>query len=102
VSDEFILIAGCTVVTIAMKAAGPVALGGRDLPPAFLRVIALLGPALFAALVVTDVLADGKQLGVGDQAIGVAAGGIVAWRTGSIIGCIAVAAALTAALRALT
>jgi len=102
VSETFVLIAGCTLVTVAMKAAGPVALGGRALPPAFTRVIALLAPALFAALVVTQVLADGRHLHVGDRAAGVAAGGLVAWRTGSIIGCIVVAAAVTAGLRALT
>ena len=100
-SDSLLLIAGCAVVTVALKSAGPVALGGRDLPPAFSSVIALLAPALFAALVVTEVLADGQRLAVGNQAIGVAAGGLVAWRTGSIIGCVVVAATVTAVLRAL-
>ena len=32
---------------------------------------------------------------------GVVAGGLVAWRTGSIVACVIIAAALTAALRAL-
>ena len=100
-SSTVVLIAGCAAVTVAIKAAGPVALGGRDLPPAFTSVIRLLAPALFAGFVVTEVLGHGQHLAVGDQAVGVAAGGLVAWRTGSIIGCVTVAAAVTALLRAL-
>jgi hypothetical protein len=61
----------------------------------------LLAPALFAALVVTQALADGQRLAVGADTVGVAAGGLVAWRTGSVIGCVVVAAAVTALLRAL-
>jgi branched-subunit amino acid transport protein len=100
VSTIAVVIAGCALVTFAIKAAGPVALGGRDLPGAFTGVIALLAPALLAALVVTHTLADGDALGVGANTAGVAAGGLVAWRTGSIIGCVVVAAVVTAALRA--
>jgi len=51
--------------------------------------------------VVTQSLADGKDLAVGADTAGVAAGGTVAWRSGSIVGCVVVAAAVTAALRAL-
>lgn len=101
-SDTVVLVGACAVITAAIKAAGPVALGGRELPAAFTDVIALLGPALFAALVVTEVLADGRRLVVGDEAVGVAAGGLVFWRTGSIIACVIVAPAVTALLRAVT
>ena len=100
-SSSVTLIAGLAVITAVIKAAGPVVLGGRELPPQFLGVISLLAPALLAALVVTATLADGKEIAVGDQTAGVAAGGLVAWRTGSIIGCVVVAAAVTAALRAM-
>ena len=100
-SSSVSLIAGLAIVTAAIKAAGPIVLGGRELPPRFLGVISLLAPALLAALVVTATLADGKEIAVGDQTAGVAAGGLVAWRTGSIIGCVVVAAAVTAALRAM-
>ena len=76
-------------------------LGGRELPPRLLGVISLLAPALLAALVVTQTLADGDELAVGEHTVGVVAGGLVAWRTGSIIGCVLSAAVVTAALRAL-
>jgi len=95
------LITGLAIVTAAIKAAGPIVLGGRELPPRLLGVISLLAPALLAALVVTATLADGKELAVGEHTIGVAAGGVVAWRTGSIIWCVVVAATVTAGLRAM-
>jgi branched-subunit amino acid transport protein len=98
-STTVIVIGGCAVVTAAIKAAGPIALGGRDLPPRFTAVVVLLAPALLAALVVTQALADGDRLAVGADTAGVLAGGLVAWRWGSIIACVVVAAAVTAALR---
>jgi branched-subunit amino acid transport protein len=94
------VIAGCAAVTYAIKGIGPLALGGRDLPLWFTSVVILLAPALFAALVVTQALADGERLAVGADTVGVAAGGLVAWRTGSVIGCVVVAALVTAVLRA--
>ena len=100
-STSVALIAGCALVTAAIKAAGPVALGGRELPERFTGVIVLFAPALLAALIVTNALADGQRLAIGTDTAGVVAGGLVAWRTGSIIACVLVAAAVTAALRAL-
>lgn len=98
--DLWLLIAGCAAVTIAIKAAGPVALGGRELPPRFDRVIALMAPALLAALIVTQALADGERWHVGADTAGVAAAGIVTWRGGSVVPAVAVAVVVTAALRA--
>ena len=95
------VIIGSALVTFVIKAAGPVALGGRELPTWFTSVVVLLAPALLAALVATQALADGDQLKVGADTVGVAAGGLVAWRTGSILACVLVAPAVTAALRAL-
>ena len=95
------LIALCAVATAAIKAAGPIALGGRDLPRAFTGVIALMAPALLAALVCVSALADGKHLGVGADTVGVAAAGVVLWRGASVITGVAVAAVITAALRAI-
>jgi branched-subunit amino acid transport protein len=94
------LIAGCAAVTFVIKAAGPVALGGRELPIAFRSVIMVLAPALFAALVVTQALADGTHLAIGPETAGVAAGALVVWRTDSIVACVVVAAVVTAVLRA--
>jgi branched-subunit amino acid transport protein len=100
-SSSVALIGGCAVATFVIKGIGPLALGGRELPLWFTSVVILLAPALFAALVATQALADGRQLGVGADTIGVAAGGFVAWRFRSVIGCVVVAAVVTAALRAI-
>ena len=99
-STSVALIAGCALVTAAIKAAGPIALGGRELPHRFTSVVTLLAPALLAALIVTQALADGDRWAIDRDTAGVVAGGLVAWRTGSIIGCVIVAAAVTAVLRA--
>ncbi|MEA2229210.1 MAG: hypothetical protein QOF04_2840, partial [Solirubrobacteraceae bacterium] len=48
------VIVGCALVTFVIKAAGPVALGGRELPIWFTSVVVLLAPALLAALVATQ------------------------------------------------
>jgi len=101
VSTAAITIAGCTLVTAAIKAAGPVALGGRALPTWFTSVVILLSPALLAALVATQAFAEGDRLALEADTAGVAAGGLAIWRSGSIVACVLVAAALTAALRAL-
>jgi branched-subunit amino acid transport protein len=94
-------IAGCAAVTAAIKAAGPVALGGRELPTWFTSVVILLSPALLAALVATQIFAEGDRLALEADTGGVAAGGLVFWRTGSIVACVVIAAAATAALRAI-
>lgn len=96
-----LLIGGAAVATAVLKAIGPMALGGRELPLWVTSVIVLLAPALLAALVFTQAFADGKDLAVGAETAGVVAGGLVAWRSGSIVACVIVAAVLTAGLRAL-
>ncbi len=101
-SDAWIVIIGLTVTTIAIRASGPVLLGGRELPPRALDVIALLAPALLAALVATETFGgEGSDLVIDERAIGVAgAGGVLALR-GSILWAMAVAVVLTASARAL-
>ena len=61
-STPAIVIAACCVITAAIKAVGPVALGGRDLPTWFTSVVILLSPALLAALVATQAFANGDHL----------------------------------------
>jgi branched chain amino acid efflux pump len=100
-TELWVLIAGCALVTFAIKAAGPVAFGGRELPPWFASVIALMAPALLAALIVTQALADGDRLHVGADTAGVAAAGAVVWRGGSVVPAVVVAVVVTAGLRAL-
>jgi branched-subunit amino acid transport protein len=99
-STTWILIGACAVITAAIKAAGPVALGGRELPPWFSSIVAMMAPALFAALVVTQALADGDDWAVGADTAGVGLAGLAAWRGASVIVVVAIAASVTAGLRA--
>jgi len=99
-SAAIVLVLGASVITAVIKAAGPVALGGRDLPERFNGYIALLAPALFTALIVTQVLADGDDLGVGADTAGLAVAGVALWRGASMVAGVLIAAATTALLRA--
>ena len=102
-STAWTLIAALAVATIALKAAGPLATGGRALPPRMASVIALMPAALLAALVATGTLTDGHgRLVAGADAVGVLAAAAVVWRTGSVIRGVLVALAVTAALRAVS
>jgi len=94
------LVGGCAVVTIVLKAIGPVALGSRELPGWFAAIVALMAPALFAALVTTQALADERDLAVGADTAGVAVAAVVLWRGGSMVVAGLVAAATAALLRA--
>lgn len=94
-------VALCAAATFLLKGAGPAASGGRDLPPAVGRVLGLLGPALLAALVVTQAAADGQQLRAGADTAGVAVAGILLWRRVPLLVAVAAAALTAAILRAL-
>ena len=89
------------VITVIIKGAGPVALGGRELPSWFSRVIQLMAPALLAALVCVAAFSDHEEWAIGADTAGVAAGGIALWRGAGVVTGGIVAAAVTALLRAL-
>jgi branched-subunit amino acid transport protein len=95
------LVGLCALVTATIKAAGPVALGGRELPAWFRGVIQFTAPALLAALVAVATLSEGSRLSVGADTAGVAVAGVVLWRGGSVVLGVGVAAVVTAALRLL-
>ncbi|MGK2938783.1 MAG: AzlD domain-containing protein [Solirubrobacteraceae bacterium] len=100
-STPIVVIVALTVTTLAIKALGPITVGGRELPGWARDIVLLLGPALLAALVVTQTFTDGQRLTVGPEAGGVALSGVVMWRTGSVVATVGTAAAVTAVLRAL-
>jgi branched-subunit amino acid transport protein len=101
-TELWVVVVACAIVTAGIKAAGPVALGGRELPSWSAGVIGLMAPALLAALVVTSALADGKRIAIGPQTAGVALAGIVLWRGANVLVAVIVAVLVTAGLRALT
>jgi branched-subunit amino acid transport protein len=63
-------------VTMLFKAAGPVFLGGRSLPPRLLSLVDMLAPAMLAALVVTQAVGGDDALVFDERLAGVAAAGV--------------------------
>ncbi len=95
-------IAVLAVTTVAIRASGPVLVGGRELHPRLFAVIGLLAPALLAALVVTETLSGADNgLVVDERAAGVAAAGVALALRASVVPVIVVAAVVTALARAL-
>lgn len=94
-------IAALTVICFAIKAAGPVALGGRDLPRAAERLIVLLPAALLTALVMVQTFADDKALVLDARAAGVAVAVLAAALRASMLIVLLAAVGTTALLRAL-
>jgi branched-subunit amino acid transport protein len=101
-AEAWTLFALMFVTTALIRASGPVALGGRELPPRVTAVIALLAPALLAALVMSETFrGEGTELIVDERALGVAGAGIVMLTKGSIVWALAAAMVITAGTRAL-
>jgi branched chain amino acid efflux pump len=88
--------------TIAIKATGPIAVGGRDLSPRARAVVVLVAPALLAALVVYEMLAgEGGGLALDERLAGVLAAAAALLLRLPMLAVIAVAAAASALARAI-
>jgi branched chain amino acid efflux pump len=92
------------VATAAIRASGPVLLGGRELPVRLQGVIALLAPALLAALVVVETVGapEGGALEFDARVAGVGAAALALRYGASTLPVVALAAVVTAAVRAIT
>lgn len=102
VSSVWLAVALIAVATMALKAVGPVLLGGRQLPGPIGRVVELLGPVVLAALIAVQTFASGEDLVVDARVPGVAAAGLCVWLRAPLLLTVVVAAGVTAAVRALT
>ena len=94
-------IAVVAVINFATKAAGPVLLGSRPLPPRADHMVALLAPALIAALVVVDTFSDGRTLVVDARLAGVAAAALAIALRAPLVVVVLVAPVAAAGVRAL-
>ena len=102
-SAGWIVIAVVGVATVLFKAAGPVFIGGRELPPRALGVVEVLAPAMLAALVVTQLVGGDRELVLdGPRLLGVAVAGIAIWLRAPLIVVIVVAGAVAGLARLLT
>ena len=89
------------VATAALKATGPVLLGGRELPARLASVVGLLAPVLLAALVVTQAVGGDNELVLDARLAGVGAGAAAIAVRAPLPAVVIVAAAVTALARLL-
>jgi len=87
--------------TLVMKAAGPMLLGGRVLPPRAMSVISLLAPAVLAALIVTQTLGGDHRFVLDARLAGVAAAAVALRFRAPLLVVVVLAAVVTAVVRAL-
>jgi hypothetical protein len=102
VSDTWLAVAIVGAAAMGLKAAGPVALGGRELPRQAGLLVAALAPALLAALVVTNTLGDGQSLVLDARILGIGAAGVCIALRAPLLAAVVAAAVVTALARALT
>jgi branched-subunit amino acid transport protein len=101
-SDVWMAIVVVGAATVALKATGPVLLGGRELPPRVDALVVLLAPAVLAALVVTQVVGGERELVFDARLVGLAAAAAAIALRAPLVLVVVAAAAATAAARALT
>lgn len=88
--------------TYALKAAGPLALGRRSVPPVVRRVAVLAPAALLAALVATSTLTSGRQLVIDARLPALVAAAVLLWLRAPFVVVVLGAAGTAAALRAVS
>jgi branched-subunit amino acid transport protein len=102
VSETWIVVVVVGLVTVAIKALGPMLLGGKPLPVRITGVVALLAPALLAALVAVNTLGGDRELVVDARLPGVLAAAVAIRLRAPVLLVVIVAAAVTATIRAVT
>ena len=101
-SEVWATIGALAVTTAMIRASGPVILGGRELPPRLMDVIALLAPALLAALVLVETVGtDEGAIQLDARLAGVAAAAGLLATGHSMLWAVSAAALTAAALRAI-
>jgi uncharacterized membrane protein len=101
-TEVWITIAALAVGTALIKSAGPLAVGGRELPPRITAVIALMAPALLAALVVQETFSHDGELVIDARTAGMAGAALAIAAKLPLIAVVTIAAVVTAVTRGLT
>jgi len=102
VNETWIVIVAVGTMTIALKAVGPVLLGGKPLPEHLTGIVGLLAPALLAALVVTQVLGGDEEIVLDARLVGLAAAVVALLLRAPLLVVVIAAAASTAVVRLFT
>jgi branched-subunit amino acid transport protein len=88
--------------TVLLKAVGPVGVAGRRLPARVDGLLAMVAPAILAALVVSETFASGRSLVLDARVAGVAAGAVAVALRAPLWLVVVAGAAATALVRLLS
>jgi branched-subunit amino acid transport protein len=102
VSAAWAAVLAIGAATVAIKSAGPVLAGGRELPTRLAGVVELLAPAVLAALVVTQTVGGDEEIVLDERLAGVGAASVAIALRAPILVSVSVAAVVTALLRLAT
>jgi branched-subunit amino acid transport protein len=98
-SQVWIVIAVVGAATVALKSVGPLLLGGKPLPQHLTGLVALLAPAVLAALVVTQAVGGDEEIVLDARLAGLGAAAVALILRAPLIVVVVVAAAATALVR---
>ena len=98
-SEAWIVVLAVGAATVLLKAAGPVFLGRRELPPRVLALVDVLAPAMLAALVVTQAVGGDERLVFDERLAGIGAAAVAIVLRAPLLVVIVVAAVAAAVLR---
>jgi len=99
VTEVWLAVAAVGAGTVAIKALGPVVLGGRPLPERVTGVVELLAPALLSALVVVQAVGGDHEIVLDERLVGLAAAAVALRLKAPVLVVLVVAAASTALVR---
>ena len=77
-SNAWAIVLAVGAGTVLLKAVGPVGVADRQLPARVSSLLSMVGPAILAALVVSEASAHGRALVVDARVAGLAAGAVAA------------------------
>ncbi len=95
----WITIVAVALASAAIRAAGPILLGGRELPSSASAFITLLVPAVLTALVVTQTFGEDGRLALDEKTIGVAVAAVALVLRAPVLLAVALAVVATALAR---
>ena len=94
-----VTILALAAISYGLKAAGPLVLGGRQMPPALARLAELVPGPLLAALVLTSAVVDGAGFRFDARLVGLAAAAVALRLRAGFVFVVIVAAMVTALAR---
>jgi branched-subunit amino acid transport protein len=101
-SAIWLVVLAVGAATVLFKAAGPLFLARRSLPPRALSLVEVLAPAMLAALVVTQAVGGDRELVFDERLLGLAAGAVAVALRAPLLVVMVVAAAVAALTRLAT